>query len=275
MAIKNLLVAYNGSEASDAALHNAMLMQRKYDAHVTGLLAQGDPSTMGRDLPWMPESIRNSIATAAAEAADQLKERFRDATAAAPADHIHWIDSRGESNATVAEYGRLFDLTILGTHEKMGAKEHLELHPDRIALISGRPVLVFPAGHRAEKIVEHAVLAWDGSRAAARAMNDAMQILETKALVTVVTVGKARPEASPPGIDVETALARHGVRTEKAALKESGGSIAHTILDHCAECGAGLLVMGAYEHSKFREDFLGGVTHTVLRETQLPVFLSH
>ena len=274
MAIKNLLVAYNGSNTSDAALHNAMLMQRKYDAHVTGLLVQGEPHMIGRGLPWMPESIRNSIATAAAEAADRLKARFGGATSGAPADRIHWIDSRGESNATVAEYGRLFDLTILGAYEEMGAKEHLELHPDRIALISGRPVLVFPAGHLAKEIVEHAVLAWDGSRAAARAMNDAMQILETKALVTIVTVGKARPEASPPGIDVETALARHGVRTERVTLKE-GRSIARTILDHCAECGAGLLVMGAYEHSKFREDFLGGVTHTVLREAQLPVFLSH
>lgn len=274
MAIKNLLVAYNGSKASDAALHNAMLMQRKYAAHVTGLLVQGDPRAVGRGLPWMPESIRNTIATAASEAAGKLQERFRQATSGAPAERIHWIDSRGESNATVAEYGRLFDLTVLGTHEDMGSKEHLELHPDRIALISGRPVLVFPAGHLAKEIVEHAVLAWDGSRAAARAMNDAMQILETKALVTVVTVGKKRAGATPRGIDVETALARHGVRTERVTLKESG-SIARTILDHCATCGAGLLVMGAYEHSKFREDFLGGVTQTVLREAQLPVFLSH
>lgn len=275
MAIKNLLVAYNGSAASDAALHNTMLMQRKYDAHVTGLLVQGDPDAVGRGLPWMPESIRKSIAAAAAEAASDLEARFREATSAAPDDRVHWIDSRGESNATVAEYGRLFDLTILGAHEEMGAKEHLELHPDRIALVSGRPVLVFPAGHLTEQIVEHAVLAWDGSRAAARALNDAMQILETKSLVTVVTVGKGHAGAEPHGIDVETALARHGVRTDKVTLKESGRSIARTILDHCAKCGAGLLVMGAYEHSKFREDFLGGVTHTVLRETRLPVFLSH
>jgi Universal stress protein UspA and related nucleotide-binding proteins len=33
--------------------------------------------------------------------------------------------------------------------------------------------------------------------------------------------------------------------------------------------------MGAYEHSKFSEDILGGTTHDVLARTPLPVFMAH
>ncbi|WP_276326206.1 universal stress protein [Phaeobacter gallaeciensis] len=39
--------------------------------------------------------------------------------------------------------------------------------------------------------------------------------------------------------------------------------------------GAKLIVMGAYEHSKFSQDLFGGVTHEVIRSSQVPVFMSH
>ena len=53
------------------------------------------------------------------------------------------------------------------------------------------------------------------------------------------------------------------------------GGIGATILDACDETGAGLLIMGAYEHSKFSEDLLGGVTRDILEKAQLPVLMSH
>jgi nucleotide-binding universal stress UspA family protein len=53
------------------------------------------------------------------------------------------------------------------------------------------------------------------------------------------------------------------------------GGVAATILDACAEVGAGLLVMGAYEHSKFAQDLLGGVTRDILAQAPLPVLMSH
>ena len=37
MAIKSLLIAYNGGDASDSALHLALQMANKYDAHLTGI----------------------------------------------------------------------------------------------------------------------------------------------------------------------------------------------------------------------------------------------
>ncbi|MCP4995312.1 MAG: universal stress protein, partial [Gammaproteobacteria bacterium] len=37
----------------------------------------------------------------------------------------------------------------------------------------------------------------------------------------------------------------------------------------------GLLVMGAYEHSKFRQSIVGGVTSSVLKKAKIPIIISH
>ena len=60
MAIRNILVAYNGSASSDAALAAAVLMHKKYDAHVTGLMAAQSRLDL-LELPWMPDAIRETI----------------------------------------------------------------------------------------------------------------------------------------------------------------------------------------------------------------------
>ena len=276
MAVRNLLVAYNASPSADAALRAALLMHRKYDAHVTGLLAHYG-SRIDVSMPqWMPESMKASLRELEAAEHERIATRFRESAAAVvPADMLHWIDERGRADATAAQYARMYDVTIVGQHDVMRGAEHLGLHPDRIALKSGRPVLVVPKVWDAHAIHEHAVLAWNGRRAAARALADAMQILETKQLVTVVTVESGDLGQPLHGIDVETALRRHGVNVEMVKLAPGRGSVGATIIEYCTERGAGLIVTGAYEHSMFREQLVGGVTATLVAEATLPVLMSH
>jgi nucleotide-binding universal stress UspA family protein len=164
-----------------------------------------------------------------------------------------------------------FDKT--GTLNLISADE-LVLHPDRIAYESGRPIMVAPRTYRAPEINEKAVVAWDGRRTAARAFFDAMQILETKKTVEIVTIGKAERSPVPKPIDLVTILARHKVEARHHFIPLSG-SIAESVLAFCDTAKAGQLVMGAYEHSKLSEDLFGGVTTSVLRQTTLPLFLSH
>ncbi len=275
MAIKNILVAYNGMHSSDAALRGALLMQRIRDAHITGILPRGGSNISSQILPWMPDSVRKSIDDIERRAAAAIEEKFRAACANAPQDKIHWIESSDEADATVAEYSRMFDITILGVHEDAPSQHHIELHPDRIAYVSGRPALIFPAGHTDADFNDYAILAWDGGRTAARAMHDAMQILETKKRVDVVSVGRGYADRALPGIDVKTTLERHGVSVEIVELPRKGKSVAEILIEYGRESKASVMVMGAYEHSKFREDFFGGVTNEVLQKTAIPVLVSH
>ena len=276
MAIKNLLIAYGGSESSDAALDFALFMRDKYDAHVTGLLAHNFAPVRQIVGSWIPEDVRDNIRQAQAQAVESIGARFKQRTGSSSApDKIHWISKRGDGDETVARYARYFDLTILGRYDAVHGEDQQELHPDMIAMVSGRPVLLVPREFDKSTFNEHAVLAWDGKRASARALADAMQILKTKQLVTIVTVKDDQSKTSLPGIDVETALQRHGVNTEKVTLKRKGKSVGYRILEFLEEAQPKLLVMGAYEHSKFRQSIVGGVTSSVLKKARIPVLISH
>lgn len=277
MSIKNILVAYNGLPGSGAALHGAVKMQQYYNAHLTGLFAHGGSSLSHEIKPWMPKRVKAAIMEIENQSNTEIEASFRKICADVPADKLHWIDSAGPVQQTVASYARLFDITALGMHERPDTpgQSHIEIFPDRVTFDSGRPVMIFPAGYRGSVFENKAVVAWDGGRAAARALADAMQILETEASVEIVSVGRSPLSGSLPGINVETILARHDVNVTLTELPRTRKSIADTLVEYCERTGAGLLVMGAYEHSPLREGLIGGVTHDIALRASLPVLMSH
>ncbi len=278
MSIKNILVAYNGLPGSESALSGAVLMQQFFDAHVTGLFAHGNPF-LSRQISraWMPRKVQDAIIEAADSPTAEIQQKFHEACKDVPQDKLHWIDSGGSVQRTVARYARLFDLTVLGMHEANvdANMSHIEIHPDRVAFDSGRPVMTFPANYEGKVFNGRAVVAWDGGRAAARALADAMQILENEAEVEIVSVGRSPLADSMPGIDVGMVLDRHDVNVTLTELPRTRQPIADTLVDHCEKTGASLLVMGAYEHSPLREGLIGGVTHDIALRAKLPVLMSH
>jgi len=277
MSITNLLVAYNGLPGSDAALSGALMMQRYFDAHLTGLFAHGGSSLAHQMKPWMPQSIQNAILEVQEKSHVEIEARFRAACGGVPTDKLHWIDHPGPVQRTVATYARLYDITVLGMHEAAAdyGQSHIEIYPDRIAYDSGRPVILFPANYTGSVFNRRALVAWDGGRAAARALADAMQILETEDHVEIVSIGRAPFDTTLPGIDVGTVLDRHKVKVTLTELPRGRKTIAETLVDHCEATGAGLLVMGAYEHSPLREGLFGGVTHDIALMARIPVLMSH
>lgn len=278
MSIKNILVAYNGLPGSEAALTGAVLMQKYFDAHLTGLFAHGNPF-LSRQMKrtWMPRKVQEAIIEAADSPTQEIEQKFNEICADVPAEKLHWIDSGGSVQRTVARYARLFDITVVGMHESSDDHNtaHIEIHPDRVAFDSGRPVMTFPANYEGSVFNGRAVVAWDGGRAAARALADAMQILETESEVEIVSVGRSPLADSMPGIDVGMVLDRHDVNVTLTELPRTKQPIADTLVEHCQSTGASLLVMGAYEHSPLREGLIGGVTHDIALRAKLPVLMSH
>lgn len=277
MSIKNILVAYNGMPGSEAALAGAVLMQQHYDAHLTGLFAHGGSSLSHQIKPWMPKKIQNAIMEVEEKSHKDIREKFDAVCANIPAGKLHWIDSGGPVQRTVAGYARLYDITVLGMHETMAeyGQSHIEIYPDRVTFDSGRPVIIFPANFTGSLFGQRAVVAWDGGRAASRALADAMQILETEKSVEIVSVGRSPLVGSLPGIDVRMVLDRHDLDVTLTELPKNRRSIADTLVDHCEKVGASLLVMGAYEHSPLREGLIGGVTHDIALRARIPVLMSH
>jgi nucleotide-binding universal stress UspA family protein len=121
-------------------------------------------------------------------------------------------------------------------------------------------------------------VAWDASREATRAVNDAIPLLASATTVTVLSVDPAigRTEhGDVPGADIALHLARHGVNVRVEQTVSGGIGIGDLLLSRASDLGADLLVMGAYGHSRLRELVLGGATRTMLKSMTLPVFMSH
>lgn len=154
-----------------------------------------------------------------------------------------------------------------------GVQAHIEL-AEAVLFGSGGPVLVCPSQESPGHLLSVAV-AWDGSRAAARTLRDALPVLKTARSVTILTVDDDKPIASA-GVDgVRTLLASHGIKASHLGRPREQRPIGVALQELALELGSGLLVMGAYGHSRFREFVLGGATEDALRHPMLPIFMSH
>jgi nucleotide-binding universal stress UspA family protein len=270
MSIKSILAAYSGEAESCGALNLALLMAKKYDAHLTGVVWHGSSVLESRYRAYMTRDVIKMMQERDAETAQTIHREFDEHVAKSGAPQgAEFVDLAGD-DATLADLARTFDVVVMTRAAAEAGREHFAARPDVVALRGGRPVVVAPVDFERAALNEHALIAWDGKRAAARALGDAMHILETKERVTVLTVNDiATPDA------VMALLARHGVQAQAISRKAGRGGVGKVIVDACAEVDAGLLVMGAYEHSKFSEDVLGGVTRDILEGAPLPVLMSH
>lgn len=272
MSIRNILCAYSGESAQSSGLRHAIRLARHHDAWLTGVVPHGRPFLESRFAGQVSAEVLRALAEADDRLIAEIRDRFETITEAAGlAGRAEFLELDTVAGAAVEEFARAFDLVVTGVHTDVASAGHLSAHPDQIALGSGRPVLVVPDGYDSDGLADHAIVAWDGKRSAARALGDAMPFLEEKARVTILTVS-----SSPiPGVDrILTSLERHGIAADHLN-RTKNRTVAHTLLETAREIGARLIVMGAFEHSKFHHDLLGGVTTDVMRDAHVPVFMSH
>ena len=151
----------------------------------------------------------------------------------------------------------------------------MEASAETVVFGSGRPTLLVPQD-AAPSQFQHAMIAWDGSRVATRAVADAREFLRLAKTVTiaVVTDEKTLPEDNP-GLKLVDYLDRHNINATVALVQAQRRPIGRALQDHALEIGADIMVMGAFGHSRMRDFVMGGATTGILRDLKLPVLLSH
>jgi len=180
-----------------------------------------------------------------------------------------------EAPDLLVEYSRLRDLTIVPVAEEPGS---VAWQAEAIIFGSGRPVMVIPEVRKRARAfsLDTVVVAWDFSRPAARAVGDALSILERAKRVHVVTVTNEKIiDTRRSGHELAKLLARHGVNVVLDTVDAAGRDIGTTLESYVAMQNADLLVMGAYGHSRLRDFVLGGATRSMIRKPPVPIFLSH
>jgi nucleotide-binding universal stress UspA family protein len=175
----------------------------------------------------------------------------------------------GESFVQLARY---HDLVLCGI---VAGDATLQAAAELAVFGSGRPSLLLPEDMPVA-VLDHVMLAWDGSKVAARAVADARDFLDRATAVTIASVvdEKALPDMNP-GMRLADYLAHRGVAASVARIEGRGRPIADILQEAARDRGAGLLVMGGFGHSRLRDFVLGGATSGVLRNPRLPILLSH
>ena len=174
--------------------------------------------------------------------------------------------------ARLTQLARVHDVTVL---DAAPADPISKTAIEDTLFDSGSPALVVPAGGLGSMTA--AMIAWDGSARAARAVRDALPILVRADRVDIVTVvGEKDLSRMAPGADLAGYLAAHGVVScELDTLVAVDGDAARRLIARVQELRPGLIVMGAFVHSRFQEAVLGGVTRTFLDQPLAPLLLSH
>lgn len=287
MPLRDILVHLDATEQAEARLRLAADLARRHAAHLTALYVvdpappvflAGDPFGGGLVLADLMERLRRRALEGAARVEAEFRERLRRDGVAG-----EWRRVEGVAAEHVALHARYADLLVLGQEALEGGGQaraggDAGAVLERALFASGRPVLVVPAAGGFETVGRRVLVGWNGSREAARAVNDALPLLARAEATTVLAVNPRRglgERGDQPGADIARHLARHGleVAVEHPVAPEMGAG--DILLNRAADLGADLLVVGAYGHSRVRELVLGGVTRTLLRRMTLPVLMSH
>ena len=170
----------------------------------------------------------------------------------------------------LVEYARLRDLTIM-------PEQNDRWYAEAVMFGSGRPTLILPQKPRSRPFdLGTVAVAWDFSRAAARAVSDAMPLLEKAKRVRVVTVlNEKRLDRKHSAEELSKNLSRHGIEVVLDRVDAKSRPIGAVLEAYVASHEVDLLVMGAYGHSRLREFVLGGATNSLLSKPPLPILFSH
>lgn len=275
MTFKSILVYTDRGTSAKARLALARTLAENHDAHIVGLAVRPTQMYPMGFVEMIPQDVIDSISAQNEEVVVALRKSFDAAmTASGLSAKSEWRDTTGDPAQQIAVHGRYSDLIVIGQPDpdvQSGLATELA---DDVVLLAGRPILVIPYTQRETNIGTRIMVAWNGSREAARAVADAMPLLKRATSVDVIA---ADPDGigDEPGADIGQFLARHGVTVEVSHTLTDDISIGDELLNRTADRNIDMLVMGAYGHSRLRETILGGATRHILRHMTVPTLLSH
>jgi len=275
MSLKSVLVHVTNTDQAQARVDAAIALAMAHDAHVRGLGVRAMSEIPPYAVPGIPATVIAEMeARQKADVAAARKIFEAALTRAGWSDRGDWVADEGDATEVTALHARYTDLTVVGQQSPSGATDAYTGFADELVLQSGRPILVIPHIGVERPIGKHIVIAWNASRESARAVADAMPLLEKSDAVEIMAVDP-KGIGDIPGADIAQHLARHGINVEATHSVANQIDAGDVLLNYVSDCGADLLVMGAYGHSRMREIVLGGVTRHMLEHMITPVLMSH
>jgi nucleotide-binding universal stress UspA family protein len=280
MSYRSLLVVLDQTPATDECTRVAIRLAKSFDAHLTGLAPTG--------VIELPGHLAGaaSLAEFSAMAWDSLREQAHGAARAFDAACAAARFSAAESVVDEADFAtallgqaQCHDLAVLSQPDPRSPAHALrQAIVEQVILYGARPALLLPYAGNFDVPSQKVMIAWDGSREAARAVADALPLLHKARQVHVVSWRERSLLGADPATVRLEGLRRwllwHGVNAE-THVEVASAPIAEAMLSRISDLDADLLVMGAYGHSRWTERMLGGATRGLLASMTVPVLMSH
>ncbi len=275
MTFKTIVAIVQNEQDAERVLDGAIALASRFGAHVIGVHAEALPMPYTSATGFPDTEFLQVSADLNKERSAKLKAIFQKRLQPSGLS-FEWRAQEtfsGDSALSSLSSVRAADLVVAAQRDAGG-----DSNADIGSLIydAGRPVLVVPHAGPAAASFRHVMLAWNGSREAARAAFDALPFMigAEKVEIFVVDPGEDGDEDDAGGAGIAAALSRHGVKAAVAIRQSKGGTIEDAVQNRLVETGADIIVVGAYSHSWLHRLLYGGVTRTVLRSSPVTAFLS-
>jgi nucleotide-binding universal stress UspA family protein len=264
MSIKDILIHLDDLPSCERRIDAALSLAKMHGARVTGLSVV----TYGY---YQPHYLRADEKLAAAGALLEAK-----AGAAGVEARHRSIESSVVGVGTrelLIRSSHCSDLVIVGQETRRTTRDAAVV--EHLVTGAGRPVLIIPAAGVFPSVGRRVLVAWKNGREAARALHDALPILQRAEQVTLLSVVSEDESSQSPWGTVQEHLQSHGTQARTELQPVTSATLADSLLNHVSEGGYDLLVMGAYQPVSRRGLQLGAAARQILREMTIPVLMSH
>ena len=285
MSLRDVLVFLDTRAASEERLRLALRLAEQHRACLSAIFLEDDyigelPS--GLSIPRIALMAGTAVPVAGQPphaaiddqaAAQTFRKRFCSSKVAG-----EWHSLNQPRIAELVRLARTADLVVMGQinpHMRGEAK----YRPEEIIAACGRPVLMVPYIGTFDHVGRRVMVAWDGSREATRAVNDALPVIDTADAVTVLTVrdhAKTAEERLKRENDrIVKHLAQHGVTARVEETLRGSNTVYDVLLSRVADYSIDLMVAGATLHSRLRDVLVGSVSRGLFNHMTVPVLMSH
>jgi nucleotide-binding universal stress UspA family protein len=266
-----ILLPMCGQDSDQTLLAQTLSLASWLDGDVTPVVAQPNPADV---LIWTADgaflTMPSNLVELSRKGADEAWAKARQIAESLPLERMI-----GPVESNLAKRAALADLAVLSCESARGMGL-LSSAFETLVMEARTPVFVprEPAATLTQTIEVSTMIAWNGSIEGARAVRAAMPFLARSKQVLIATVGD-RAETGDTDLGdprrLEAQLARADVKSE--ILKLEGSDAPKVLLDAAKSRGVGLLVAGAWGHSRAREFVFGGATRSFLKDASSPSLL--
>jgi nucleotide-binding universal stress UspA family protein len=275
MTYKTVMVSLALDRSNDARLEIAGQLVKRFNAHAIGIAA-GEFSpplyfTTGEEAQKVLDQGQATIRNRVGEVEAQFRAAMQNRAAA-----VEWRCAEDFPTRFIARQARAADIIVVGEdgHEAV-VNPFMQANSSDLLMQIGRPLFVVPDDSDWLDL-RSILIAWKDTPEARRAIVDALPILRQAKDVAIVEIIEEEPDrlAALSGIrDIVVWLSRHGVVASEQVPAEKGDAT-QQIGRIASDVGAGLIVAGAYGHSRLREWVFGGVTRRLLNPSDRCSLLS-